>query len=472
MESVQVERFYLGCLAHASYMVGSEGVAAVIDPQRDVDLYIEAAANKGWKIEHIIETHLHADFVSGHHELAERTGAQIYLGVGSGAQFPHVEARDGDEVCFGNCRFRFLQTPGHTVESICIVMNDLGSPTRPAEVFTGDTLFIGDVGRPDLSGTMTPQQLAAMLFESLHTKLLTLPNDTRIYPAHGAGSLCGRQMSSESSSTIGQQKQTNYALKAKTSEEFVHLLTDNLSPAPAYFAQDVDLNRRGAAPLSEMSQLASLSADDVLRLQDKGAIVVDTRNTIEFAAGHVPGSVHIALSGQYASWAARILGLDNTIVIVSEDAEQVNESRMRLARVGIEKVAGYLHNGVIGWAEAGLELDSLPQITVTDLHELCDSEPETVAVLDVREAGERESGVIEGSHWIPLGKLELNLESESDGLDRSKVIVVQCRSGYRSSIATSLLQRAGFSRVANLTGGFDAWKAAGFPCVTNATAAA
>jgi len=261
-------------------------------------------------------------------------------------------------------------------------------------------------------------------------------------------------------------------LKPTSCEEFVHLLTNNLSPAPAYFAQDVDLNRRGAAPLSEMSELASLTADDVLRLQDKGAVVVDTRSIIEFASGHVPGSVHISLTGQYASWAARILGLGNTIIIVGDDPEHVNESRTRLARVGIEKVAGYLHDGVVGWAEAGLELDSLPQLTVHDLHELCDREPETVAVLDVREAGERESGMIEGSHWIPLGKLESKLESNVDELDRARLVVVQCRSGYRSSIATSLLRRAGFSRVANLTGGFDAWKAAGLPCATPATASA
>ncbi len=472
MEPVQVERFYLGCLAHASYMVGSEGVAAVIDPQRDVDLYIEAAANKGWRIEHIIETHLHADFVSGHHELAQRTGAQIYLGAGSGAELPHVAVTDGDTIQFGNCSIGFLQTPGHTIESICAVMQDTSDRNRPAEVFTGDTLFIGDVGRPDLSGTQTPQQLAALLFQSLHDKLLTLPDDTRIYPAHGAGSLCGRQMSSESSSTIGQQKLTNYALKPTTSEEFVHLLTDNLSPAPAYFAQEVDLNRRGAAPLSQIAPLACLSADDVLRLQDKGAIVVDTRNTIEFAAGHVPGSVHISLTGQYASWAARILGLGHTIVLVGEDPEHVNESRTRLARVGIENVAGYLNDGVVGWAEAGLELESLPQLTIHDLHELCVSEPETTAVLDVREAGERESGIIEGSHWIALGKLDPKLESNLDEPDHAKLVVVHCRSGYRSSIATSLLRRAGFSRVANLTGGFDAWKAAGLPCATHAITAA
>src|SRR5215472_8913998 len=274
MKPVQVERFYLGCLAHASYIVASEGVAAIFDPQRDVDLYLEAAAANGWRIEHIIETHLHADFVSGHHELDERTGARIYLGAGSGAQFPHAAVKDGDEIHFGQCQLRFLHTPGHTLESICILMRDLGQPERPLTVFTGDTLFIGDVGRPDLSATHTPQQLAAILYQSIHEKLLTLPDDTEIFPAHGAGSLCGRQMSSESSSTIGKQRQSNYALLAGSSEEFVHLLTDNLPAAPEYFAQEVALNRQGAAPLAQLPQLAALPAAEVLRRQREGAVVI------------------------------------------------------------------------------------------------------------------------------------------------------------------------------------------------------
>ncbi|MGH9718820.1 MAG: MBL fold metallo-hydrolase [Bryobacteraceae bacterium] len=466
MEPVQVERFYLGCLAHASYMVGSEGVAAIIDPQRDVDIYLEAAAGKAWKIEHIIETHVHADFVSGHRELAERTGARIYLGAGSGAEFPHVVVKDGDEIQFGQCCLRFLQTPGHTIESICILMNDRGAPDRPASVFTGDTLFAGDVGRPDLSGTYTPQQLAAILYQSLHEKLLTLPDDTQIFPAHGAGSLCGRQMSSESSSTIGKQRQSNYALLARSSEEFVHLLTDNLPAAPEYFAQDVDINRRGAAPLAQLPELAPLTAAEVLRLQNEGAVVVDTRPTMQFAAAHVPGSVHIALTGQYASWAARILGLNTQLIIAGEDPEHVRESQLRLARVGMESVVGYLADGVAGWIKSGRELDYIPQIGVQDFAELWTQEPDRIAVLDVRELGERTSGAIEKSVWIPLGKLK----SRAAELDREKRLVVHCKGGYRSSIATSILRRAGFRDMANLIGGFDAWKAAGLPCAAPGSA--
>ena len=453
MEPVRIERFYLGCLAHASYAIGSEGVAAIVDPQRDVDIYLEAAARNGWKIEHIIETHLHADFISGHNELAARTGAKIYLGDGSGALFPHVAVKDGDETLFGQCRFRFLQTPGHTMESICILMTDLGQPGRPQSVFTGDTLFVGDVGRPDLSATHTPQELAAILYRSLHEKLLTLPDDTEIYPAHGAGSLCGRQMSSESSSTIGKQRLTNYALLAPTGEEFVHLLTDSLPARPEYFAREVDLNRRGAAPISELPPLAALTAAEVLRLQKEGAVVVDTRPIMQFAVAHVPASVHIALTGQYASWAARILGLDTRLIIAGEDPDHVRESQLRLARVGIENVAGYLLDGVAGWIQSGFELEYIPQITAQDLVELREREP--ITVLDVREPGELSAGAIENSVRIPLGELP----SRIGELDREKLLVVHCKGGYRSSIATSLLRRAGFRDIANLTGGFDAWSA-------------
>jgi glyoxylase-like metal-dependent hydrolase (beta-lactamase superfamily II) len=467
MEPVQVERFYLGCLAHASYMIASKGVAAVIDPQRDVDIYLEAAARLNVKIEYIIETHVHADFVSGHRELAERTGAHIHLGAGSGAEFLHVAVTDGDEIQFGNCCLRFLHTPGHTLESMCILMRDCGAPDRPASVFTGDTLFVGDVGRPDLSPAHTPQQLAAILYRSIHEKLLTLPDDTEIFPAHGAGSLCGRQMSSESSSTIGKQRQSNYALLARTSKEFVHLLTDNLPARPEYFAREVELNRRGAAPLSDLPPLAPLTAPEVLRLQKEGAIVVDTRPAMQFAVAHVPGSVHIALTGQYASWAARILGLDTPLIIAGEDPEHVRESQMRLARVGVENVAGYLADGVAGWIKNGFELDYIPQITVQDFVELRNQEPGRIDVLDVREPGEVATGVIENSLCIPLGKLRSRLVE----LDRQKLLVVHCKGGYRSSIATSILRRAGFRDIANLIGGFEAWKTAGLPYTTPVGAA-
>ena len=459
MEPIQVERFYLGCLAHASYMIASAGVAAVIDPQRDVDLYLRTAAEKGWVIRFIIETHLHADFVSGHRELADRTGAQILLGSGSEAEFPHTAVQDGDELGFGRCRLRFLSTPGHTIESICLLLEDAEDPVRPADLFTGDTLFVGDVGRPDLSGMYTPQQLAEMLFRSLHEKILILPEETRIWPAHGAGSLCGRQMGSESFSTIGYQKRTNYALQAQTGAEFVRLLTDNLPAAPEYFAQEVDLNRKGAAPMSALPEPVDLAAAEVLAMQQKGAMVVDTRPASQFAAAHVPGSIHISLTGQYASWAARILGLATTVILVGEDPDHVRESQLRLARVGIEHVVGNLHDGIAGWVAGGFRLDSIPQVTAQDLAALRTTDADQITLLDVREAAEREGGTIDGSQWIPLGRLQSRLAE----IDRTKLVVVHCRGGYRSSIATSILRRAGVSEVANLIGGFDAWKAAGLP---------
>ncbi len=458
----KIERFYLGCLAHASYVISSGGVAAVIDPQRDVDLYIEAAARIGVTIEHIIETHLHADFVSGHLELAERTGARIYLGDGAGAAFAHTAVKDGDSLQFGRCQFRFLQTPGHTTESICIVMNDLENPEKPGSVFTGDTLFVGDVGRPDLSASHTPQQLAALLYQSLHEKLLTLPDDTEIFPAHGAGSLCGRQMSSESSSTIAKERRTNYALQAGTCDEFIHLLTDSLPARPEYFAREVELNRQGAAPLDQLPPLKALSAPEVLQLQSQGAIVVDTRPAMQFAVAHVPGSIHIALTGQYASWAARVLGLDATLILAGEDPDHVRESQLRLARVGVENIGGYLEDGVLGWIKNAYDLDYIPQIGGTDLVELLEKEPDGIAILDVREAAETASGIIANSVQIPLGQLTARVGE----LDRGKLLVTHCKGGYRSSIATSLLRRAGFRDVANLTGGYDGWKAAGLPCVS------
>src|SRR6266702_1386002 len=335
-------------------------------------------------------------------------------------------------------------------------MRDRSLPERPAIVFTGDTLFVGDVGRPDLSPTHTPQHLAATLYRSLHEKLLTLPDDTEIFPAHGAGSLCGRQMSSESSSTIGKQRASNYDLLARTSEEFVQLLTDNLPARPEYFARDADLNRRGAAPLSELPPLAALTAPEVLRLQGEGAIVVDTRPAMQFAVAHVPGSIHIALTGQYASWAARILGLDKNIILVGEDADQLRESQMRLARVGIEHVDAYLEDGITGWIHSGYELDYIPQVSVQELAELQEKEKDHLAILDVREPGEVETGAFEGSIRIPLGQLA----SRTAELDPTKLIVVHCKGGYRSSIATSILRRAGLEEIADLTGGFDAWNSA------------
>ena len=467
------EQFYLGCLAHASYMVGSEGVAAVVDPQRDVEIYLKAARENNLRIGHVIETHLHADFVSGHRELAARTGAGIYVGARAGAQFPHIAVSQDDEIQFGRCRLRFLETPGHTLESICVLVTDLDRSPEPFAVLTGDTLFIGDVGRPDLSPGHTPQQLAGLLYDSLHRQLLRLPDNVQVYPAHGAGSLCGRQMSSERSSTIGEQRLANYALRAASRDEFVHLLTDALPERPAYFTRDAEINRTGAAPLDELPPLAQLSPDALLHVQESGAIVLDTRPQAQFGAGHIPGSVNIPLSGQFASWAGALLGLETDIVLVAEDAaddaaenlDRVTESRMRLARVGIERVVGYLAGGIDAWVRASQPVEQLTHITVQDLDRLV-RETADLQIADVRRSGEWEEGHIDGALLLPLNQFATAMQQ----LDPARPVAVHCKSGYRSSIAASLLQRAGFRQVTNVTGGFDAWVAAGLPVAQVVTA--
>ncbi len=461
------EQFYLSCLAHASYLIGSDGIAVVVDPQRDVEIYIQEAARRGLQIAHVLETHLHADFVSGHRELAARTGATIHVGARAGAEFPHRAVTEGDEIRFGHCVLRFLETPGHTLESICVLVTDLERGPEPWAVLTGDTLFIGDVGRPDLSPDHTPQELAGLLYDSLHRKLLSLPDNVEVYPAHGAGSLCGRNISPERRSTIGKERAFNYALQKMSRDEFVGLLTAELPDRPGYFALDAEINRTGAVPLGELLALPALSSDEVGRKQDEGAVVLDTRPAAQFGAGHIPGAVHIALSGQYASWAATLLGLDRPIVLVAEDPERLAESRMRLARVGMEKVVGYLDGGILAWERAGRPLAHVPQISVLDLYQqLCD-QPNTVQVVDVRRPMEWEAGHVERAMLKPLNKLALTDGQVSAAvladLDPTKPLAVHCKSGYRSSIACSLFERAGFRQVMNVVGGFDAWQAQKLP---------
>ncbi len=456
---MEIQRFYLGCLAHASYLIRCGDEAAVVDPQRDVEIYVEAARELGLRIRWIIETHLHADFVSGHVELAGRTGAVICLGEGSGAGFPHRALRDEEFLPLGDGRLRIMATPGHTPESICIVLTDPANGPEPFAVITGDTLFIGDVGRPDLAPNHTPQQLAGMLFDSLHQKLLTLPDSTAVYPAHGAGSLCGRQMSSEATSTIGRERAGNYALQAKTREQFVDLLTSDLPARPAYFRDEVERNRSGAAPLAEWKPLPELSPTEVEAIaKQPGVVLLDTRPAMQFACAHVPGSLHIGLSGQFASWAARLLGLDARLVLIAEDDAAVQESRMRLARVGVENVEGYLGGGILSWITAGKTVEFVPQVSVQELAEWRRDRPDEMTLLDVREPGERSSGFLEGSISVPLGQLP----SRIGELRRDGMLFVHCKGGYRSSAASSLLQRSGFPNVANVTGGYDAWQTA-FP---------
>jgi len=456
------EQFYLTCLAHASYMIGSNGEAAVVDPQRDVDIYLKAADEQHLKICHIFETHLHADFVSGHKELAARTGATIYIGAEAKATFPHTVLRDGDEVLVGTIRIRALATPGHTPEGMCFVVTEENFST-PHAVLTGDTLFIGDVGRPDLSPTHTPQQLAGLLYDSLHKKLLSLPDATKVYPAHGAGSLCGRAMRAEKSSTIGTERLTNYALQIPTRDEFIRQLTTNLPVRPSYFAEDAEINRSGAAPLDGLAPLPALAPGEVQRRLQQNAWVLDVRPGNDFAAAHIPGSVNIALSGQFASWGGAILGIHSNPILVGDNVPQIEEARMRLARVGIEEVQGYLEGGVVAWQKAGLPILSTTQITVQELQNQVGGAP---VILDVRREGEWQAGHIAGAKWHALDAFPKGLPQ----IDTGHAVAVHCKGGYRSMIACSLLERAGHRNAINVIGGFDAWHNAGLPEATETPA--
>jgi glyoxylase-like metal-dependent hydrolase (beta-lactamase superfamily II)/rhodanese-related sulfurtransferase len=457
------EQFYLGCLAHASYLIGSESEAIVVDPQRDVEIYLEAAQRQNLKIRYIFETHLHADFVSGHKELAARTGASIYIGEAADATYPHVAVSDGFELRVGKLRMKVLETPGHTPESCCLVVSDEEHSEKPWAVLTGDTLFIGDVGRPDLSKTHTPQQLAGLMYDSLHNQLMALPNEVLVYPAHGAGSLCGRNMRAERSSTIGTERLTNYALQIKGRDEFIRQMTSNLPARPDYFLEDAAINRAGASALAELPQLAPISATELKRSLEQGAIALDVRPAEQFAEGHVPGSINIALSGQFASWAGAVLGLSSRPVLIAETADQLSEARVRLARVGIEELPGYIEGGVEGWKQTGFSLAHLPQITVEELNRRLSD----LQVLDVRRQGEWDAGHIAGADWYPLDRFQAALPQ----LQNNTPIAVHCKSGYRSMIACSLLQRAGHD-VINVIGGFDAWEQARLPIVSGAAVAA
>lgn len=460
------EQFYLGCLAHASYLLASEGEAVVVDPQRDVELYLKAAAEHGATVRHIFETHLHADFVSGHRELAARTGAKIYMGAQSGAKFEHVPVSDGFELKFGKVSIRVLETPGHTPESICLVVTDAEKSSAPWAVLTGDSLFIGDVGRPDLSPRHTPAQLAGLLYDSLHTKLMSLPDSVLVYPAHGAGSLCGKNMRSERSSTIGTERLTNYALQITSREEFIRQLTSNLPARPEYFAKDAEINRTGAAALSDLPPLGGLSPLELDGMLKAGEIALDVRPMDEFAAGHVPGSVNIALGGQFASWAATVLGLASHPVLIAETDAQIEEARIRLARVGIEELDGYLAGGVAAWKQSGQPLAIVAQIDAQELEQRLGAGK--VQVLDVRREPEWDAGHVEGAAWWPLD----NFRVSPPEIDHEVPLAVHCKGGYRSMIAASLLQRAGFRNVINLIGGFDAWQQANLPIVTAVTVSA
>jgi len=465
---MEVKQLYLGCLAQASYIVGSDGEACVIDPRRDIGVYLDEAREHGWTIRHVVETHLHADFVSGHLELAAETGATIHVSGAAGAAYAHDAVSEGSEIRVGKARLRVLETPGHTPDSICLLLFGPGA-SGPEAVFTGDTLFIGDVGRPDLAAAsarpaaapaLSPAGQAGSLYDSLHGKLLTLPDEVVVYPGHGAGSMCGRNLSKETVSTIGEQRRMNYALQPMSRADFVAMMTTDLPEIPAYFGRDVEANREGPALLSELAPPPPLPPAAVERLQEEGALVLDTRTSAAFGAGHVPGSIHVGLDGQFASWAGTILPAGTPLVLVADGEDRVSEATTRLSRVGIENVAGYLDGGIAAWSAAGRPLAQTEQITVQELAaRLAEG---SCRLLDVRRPPEWTAGHIGAAAPRPLADLARN--APGAGAAATPVAVI-CAGGYRSSIAASLLDRAGTAGVANVVGGMAAWTAAGLPIV-------
>jgi glyoxylase-like metal-dependent hydrolase (beta-lactamase superfamily II)/rhodanese-related sulfurtransferase len=453
------KQFYLGCLAHASYLIGSEGEAAVVDPQRDVDQYITEAAALGFKIKYVIETHLHADFVSGHRELAARTGADIIFGSKAGATFPHRAVQDGEEIQLSRVTLRFLETPGHTAESISILVIDNEVSPQPQKVLTGDALFIGDVGRPDLAGGRgyTAEQMAAMLYDSLHKKLMKLDDAVEVYPAHGAGSMCGRNISKETSSTIGEQRRFNYALKPMSKDQFVSMMTVDLPEAPAYFPRDAEINRTGAASLAALPRPKELSPEEASARARQGHLILDARSSAAYGNGHVPGALNIALSGQFATWCGTLIATGTPIVLIADNVSEVDEAVTRLARVGIESVAGYLRGGMQAWDQAGLATEAIAQMPVDELHSRI-AEGADLQVIDVRRPGEYNNGHAPGAINVTLA----HLDEEASQLNANRPTAVICQSGYRSSAATGILARRGFRNVFNVVGGTSAWINAGY----------
>jgi len=456
-----LEQFYLKCLAHASYLVGDEttGVAAVVDPQRDVDQYLEFAAEKGLRIEHVLLTHLHADFVAGHLELRDRAGATIYLGAKATAEYAFTPLGDGDEVRLGAVRLRALETPGHTPESISLLVFDAArSADTPAAVLTGDTLFVGDVGRPDLRASLgwSAADLGNLLYDSLHTKLLTLPDASLVYPAHGAGSLCGRAISQETVSTIGEQRRVNYALRPMSKPDFVALVTADQPDAPPYFTYDAVLNSKERPTLDETlaREVQPIPLDGVLALQEAGAQLLDTRDPGEFASAHLKGSINVGLGGQYATWAGTVLRHEQPIVIVAAPGGE-HESAVRLGRIGFDNVVGFLEGGLGSVASRADLIGRTARLSPAVAAERAVG----ATVLDVRTPHEREEGTIAGSVFVPLSQLEQRLGE----IPRDRPLIVHCAGGYRSSIAASVLKRDGFDDVSEIAGGITAWQAAGLP---------
>jgi glyoxylase-like metal-dependent hydrolase (beta-lactamase superfamily II) len=468
-----LKQFYLNCLAHASYLIGDAETrtAVVVDPQRDVEQYLEEARREKLQIRHVFLTHFHADFLAGHLELRDRAGAKIHLGARAKAEYAFTPMNDGEILEFGRVRLEVLETPGHTPESISILVYDLDKDKdgrTPHAVLTGDTLFIGDVGRPDLRAALgwSATDLGRLLHESLRAKLLTLPDETLVYPAHGAGSLCGKSLSTETVSTIGEQRRSNYALQPMGVEEFLKVVTADQADAPPYFTYDAVLNTKERPTLDKTLErvLKPLSLRQLLELKGAGAQVLDVRDPAEFAAAHLAGSLNVGLGGQYATWAGTILDRDRPIVIIAEPGRQ-EEAAMRLGRIGFDHVAGYLEDGMHALEARPDLVDGTERVTAPMAAGALAS-PRPPLVLDVRTPNEWQTKRIDGSLNIPLNHLRQHLAE----LPRDRQMLVHCAGGYRSSIAASILQQHGFHDLTELAGGLAAWEAAKLPITSGAPA--
>ena len=466
---MKIQQYYLACLSHASYIITDERTktAAVVDPQRDIDQYLADAKAGGYTIRHVFLTHFHADFVAGHIELRDKAGATIHLGRRAEAEFECVHMKDGDVVEFGDVKLAIMETPGHTPEGISILVYDLAkSRTEPLAVLTGDTLFIGDVGRPDLLASIgvTADELADMLYDSITNKLVKLPDATLVYPAHGAGSMCGKSLSKETVSTIGEQKKFNYALQPMSREAFKAIVTADQPEAPDYFVHDAILNRKERAALGDAMEktLKPLSLDEVLALGKSGGQLLDVRDGIDFEGGHLTGALNIALNGKYATWAGSMLSHDKPIVVIAEEGGE-EEAVMRLGRIGFDNVAGYLAGGMNALAARDDLVERTGRITAPALAEwLAGKRPDAGAapiVVDVRSEAEHAGGHIAGALNIPL----THLDERIGEIPAGRSVAVHCEGGYRSAIAASLLQKLGRRDVYDMVGGYKAWLAAKLP---------
>jgi len=464
-----LKQYYLGCLAHASYLLGDEvsSTAIIVDPQRDIEQYLTDAANFGLQIRHVFLTHFHADFVAGHLELRDHCGATIHLGSRARAEYAFVAMKDGDSLEFPGLRLQVLETPGHTIESISILVFDLHQdPARPYGVLTGDTLFIGDVGRPDLRASLgwTASDLGGRLFDSLHDRLLPLQDETLVYPAHGAGSLCGKQLSSDTVSSLGEQRRLNYALQPMTKEEFIRLVTADQPDAPPYFTYDAILNTRERVTLDENLErvLHPVDLAEVVQLGEAGAQILDVRDPAEYAKGHLVGSLNIGLGGSYATWAGTVLDRSRPIVIIAEPGRE-QEAALRLGRIGFDDVKGYLRGGMEALAGRPDLVSPTKRVTATVIaEELAATDPPLL--LDVRSPREWATRHIEGSVNIPLNHLQERLAE----IPRDRHLALHCAGGYRSSIAVGILHQHGITDLIELAGGLAAWDAAKLPVVSEA----